>query len=105
MPDMIGMMIMINMTKPTTYIQVLNETRVPGGEGWHLCYQRIVIHGPEGSRSGFRFIWRNELDNMMSYRGQARIYSSAMALKLIGQAIAEGWGNIPGTDAELVEAA
>lgn len=85
---------------------VIHEVARDGGSGWRLCYQFCRYNFPDGeSRTGFRFMWKDDTGKLKTYRGGARIYSSAMAMGMIVEAIEQGWGNLVGTlpeDEELM---
>lgn len=77
---------------------VLNETMIETSGDWHLCFQYCRYEYGEGTeQNGYRFIWRKPKNkHLQGARGQARIPSTSILLKLVSQAIEEGWGHYMG---------
>lgn len=70
-----------------------NETSMDTGSGWVLCFQYgRYEYGDGGEQNGYRFIWRKPTTGNLQSRGQARIPSVAIALRLMSNALEEGWG-------------
>lgn len=76
-------------------VQVVHEVQKNNfSHGGVLCFQWCrYVHDNGTLEEGYRFIWRNSEGKMLAHRGQARIPSIEVALKLIQEAKNEGWGN------------
>ena len=81
-------------------VEILHETtQKTSDEGWTLCFQQCKYHYDSGeTQEGYRFIWRRPNGTLQAARGQARIPSVAVMLKLISAAMSEGWGCLDGDD-------
>ena len=67
------------------------------GSGYALCFQHCCYHyDDETTQEGYRFIWRRDNGNLQAARGQARIPSVSILLKLVSQAMSQGWGHYNG---------
>ena len=88
-----------------TRIQVLNNVEVEAGEdGYKLCFQWCrYVYGNNTLDYGYRFIWKNPTGGLMAHRGQARIQSLSLMMKLVNLAIEGGWGNYDGEAVVLTE--
>ena len=76
------------------YVEVINQVNHPMNSGWELYFQYCKYHYENGDmQEGYRFIWRRPDGSLQPARGQARIPSISLALKLISKAMSEGWGN------------
>lgn len=79
------------------YVKILHETQHPMDSGWKLCFQHCQYHYDTGGlQEGYRFIWRRPDETLQAARGQARIPSLSIILKLTSIAMSAGWGNING---------
>ena len=59
---------------------------------WKLCFQWCEYEYEDGSSElGYRFIWRDENNNLKPQRGQARIPSYKEMHNLLNEAINDGW--------------
>lgn len=77
-----------------TRIQVVNEAQYSFENGWKLCLQHCrYVYNDGNLEEGYRFIWRDPTGKLVAHRGQARIPSLDIALKLINEAIRAGWGS------------
>jgi hypothetical protein len=84
------------------HVVILHETSRSFTNEWSLCFQLCRYEYTDGSeQSGYRFIWRRQNNNLQGAMGQARIPSIAILLKLVSQAMDEGWGNFVGEDANI----
>ena len=73
-------------------IEVVEEVRDGNRGDWNLCFQWGRYHLDDGSvEPGYRFIWRREDGSLVPARGQARIPSAAVLLRLLGEAARAGW--------------
>ena len=79
-------------------VEILHETmQKTCDEGWALCFQQCKYHYDNGQiQAGYRFIWRRPDGTLQAARGQARIPSVAVMLKLVSTAMSEGWGCLDG---------
>jgi len=79
-------------------VVILNETFIDTGGGWRLCFQYCRYEYGNGTeQNGYRFIWRKpNTGHLQGARGQARIPSTSILLKLVSQAIEAGWGHFDG---------
>ena len=75
-----------------TWVEILNEEKLPGGGGYHICFQNVIYHYANGTTDyGFRFIWRKPGGNLLSSRGQARIPDAVTLKRLLAKAKSAGW--------------
>ena len=59
---------------------------------WTLCFQWCEYYYDNGtSEFGYRFIWRDEKNNLKPQRGQARIPSLIELQNLLNEAENDGW--------------
>lgn len=79
-------------------VQILEEVKEAVAEagveeGWHLCFQKCLYHleDGEGTKPGYRFIWRKPSGNLQAARGQARIPDAATLERLTNAAKDAGW--------------
>ena len=78
-------------------VKILNECDHKFDSEWRLCFQNCVYNYDDGSTQiGYRFIWRRPNGTLQAARGQARIPSISLMLKLVSQAMSEGWGTTNG---------
>lgn len=85
-----------------TNVEIIREARIGKNDEWNLCFQLVdYMYGDGNKERGYRFIWRKPNGTLQAARGQARIPSIADINYLIGQAIAEGWGNEIGDGGSL----
>ena len=76
------------------HVEIINDVYHPMENDWELHFQYCKYHYKnEDSQEGYRFIWQRPNGSLQPARGQARIPSISLALKLISKAISEGWGN------------
>lgn len=79
------------------YVTILHETKQSMDSEWSLCFQHCQYHYDNGGvQEGYRFIWRRPDGTLQAARGQARLPSVSIILKLISIALSEGWGQING---------
>lgn len=75
-------------------VEIHNEVKAKAkaDSDWILAFQYCTYIYDDGStQDGYRFIWRRPNDSLQAARGQARIPSVPVALKLIGEAVKRGW--------------
>lgn len=81
------------------WVEVLHETKHLMKSEWYLCFQYCKYHYDNGgTQEGYRFIWRRPDGTLQAARGQARLPSLSIILKLTSKALSEGWGNMNGED-------
>lgn len=74
-------------------VTIINETTHKMESNWELCFQYCKYKYENGDiQEGYRFIWRRPDGTLQPARGQARIPSLSLALKLVSKAMSEGWG-------------
>lgn len=79
------------------YVEILHETKHLMDSGWYLCFQHCKYNYDNGGiQEGYRFIWRRPDGTLQAARGQARLPSISIILKMTSIALSEGWGNING---------
>lgn len=85
-------------------VVVLNETEAVFENGRTLCFQycRYEYGQDKGEENGYRFIWKRENGNLQAARGQARIPSVSIALRLVSNAIEQGWGANIGENSSVI---
>lgn len=81
-------------------VQVINEATLDEGaspDDWTLWFQWCRYFYDDGEMDhGYRFIWKrpkSEGGSLQAARGQARIPSVDVLLKLVDKAKAAGWGS------------
>ncbi|MDB6065186.1 MAG: hypothetical protein JWR26_1394 [Pedosphaera sp.] len=75
-----------------TWVEIQDEEKLPGGNGYHICFQNVTYHYDDGStEDGYRFIWRKPNGNLMPSRGQARIPDAVTLNRLVKKAKSKGW--------------
>lgn len=75
-------------------VKIHNEVKAKAESDWILAFQYCTYIYDDGStQDGYRFIWRRPNDSLQAARGQARIPSVPVALKLIGEAVKRGWAS------------
>ena len=81
----------------TANIEVKHSTEHKMDSGWSLCFQHCIYHYDNDTKQeGYRFIWKRDNGTLQTARGQARLPSISIILKLLSVAMSEGWGNING---------
>lgn len=82
-------------------VQVINEV-CEGEEGsYQLCFQWCrYLYGGGGMQYGYRFIWRREDGSLQPARGQARIPSVEILMRLVQRAKDAGWGDYDADELE-----
>ena len=77
-------------------IDVVHEVTCSMKGGYILCFQYCVYNytNDREKQEGYHFIWRKPNRDQLAVKGQTRIPSVAVLLKLVSMAMAEGWGNI-----------
>jgi hypothetical protein len=83
-------------------VHVLKETTNDPAGDWQLWFQWCRYELDDGTKYGYRFIWRWPDGTLQAARGQARIPSLAAGRALMEKATAEGWGD---RDGEAIKAA
>lgn len=78
-----------------TRVVILNETELKLEDEWTIALQycRYEYGNNGGEQNGYRFIWKKPNGNLQAARGQTRIPSLSIVLRLISKAIDEGWGS------------
>lgn len=75
-------------------VVVLRETSLGKNGDWKLCFQYCRYEFADNTEEvGYRFIWRRPDNSLQGARGQARIPSVSDMMKLVSQAMKEGWGH------------
>lgn len=80
-------------------IEIIHETTLKDDDPteWTLWYQWCQYNYSNGTtQHGYRFMWRTPREDggkLQPARGQARIPSSNMIIKLVANSMAAGWGN------------
>ncbi len=78
-------------------VQVIKETMTADPKltkNWELCFQWCLYVYDDGStENGYRFIWRRSDGSLQPARGQARLPSIPQAIRLMADAMEQGWGN------------
>lgn len=78
-------------------VQIIKETMTGDPlktSNWELCFQWCLYVYDDGStQNGYRFIWRRPNGSLQPARGQARLPSVAQAIKLMADAMEQGWGD------------
>ena len=75
--------------------RILNEVGAYHEErGWTLFLQHGVWEGDGDDYEGYRFIWRDENNNMLPFGGQSRLPSLKVTRRLIEIALSNGWGDL-----------
>ena len=78
-------------------VEILHEAKQKMDSEWWLCFQHCLYHYDNGEcQEGYRFIWRRPNKSLQVARGQARLPTISIILKLVSIAMSEGWGNING---------
>ena len=81
----------------TANVEILHSTAQKMDSGWSLCFQHCIYHYDNNTKQeGYRFIWRKSDGALQTARGQARLPSISIILKLVSIAMSEGWGDING---------
>ncbi len=79
------------------HVEIINDVYLPMENDWELHFQYCKYHYENGDlQAGYRFIWKRPNGSLQPARGQARIPTISLALKLISEAMSEGWGNYSG---------
>ena len=69
-------------------VQINKEVQTDDG----LCFQHCTYHWDDREpTNGYRFIWRDERENLMPSRGQAIIPDAATLLSLLAKAAEQKW--------------
>ena len=78
----------------TAKVEVKHSAEQEMDSGWKLCFQHCIYYYDNGTKQeGYRFIWKRGDGTLQAARGQARLPSIAIILKLTSMAMAGGWGN------------
>lgn len=73
-------------------VKIHNEVKAKAESDWILAFQYCTYYYDDGfTQDGYRFIWYRPDGTLQAARGQARIPSVPVALKLIGEAVKRGW--------------
>ena len=83
------------MAATSATVKILHEVSESfSNNEWKLCFQYCEYqYSNDVKEFGYRFIWRRPDGTLQAARGQAMIPSLACAMRLMAQALTEGWGN------------